>query len=281
MRLQLDKFGKIKHLIHFGQAGILFLCWVLTIALLTRPGSTDGRVGWYFGLCWLTIPILIYLVMVPMWSRARRFANVYAFASLDSFSVILWLSAWAAVASYVSSGKGKGEKEGKSGCDNFKYGSPGRCKLSEAIIVFGVFEMLLFIATAFISFRAVMTFKRTGMMPENLPVGSSGKNDFSAQTQDDFSSNMRNDDDDLDDQPGGGGRQEYAYQKPSLDDAYAPIRQNDHDNDIAHLPAQTPTSPLNHSGLGIHDYDTSYHSGAYAGGGPQLQQPLAMPEPAR
>lgn len=216
--------------------------------------------------------------MVPMWSRARRFANVYAFAAIDSLSVVLWLSAWAAVASYVSAGKGKGDKEDKSGCDNFKYGSPGRCKLSETIIVFGVIEMLLFIATAVISFRAVMTFKRTGMMPENLPAGGSGmgKNDFSAQTQDDFSSNMRNDEEDFDDQPGG-GRQEYAYQKPSMDDEYAPIRQSDHDTDIAHLPAATPTSPLNHNGLGIHDYDTSYNSGAYGGG----QQPLSMPMPER
>jgi translocation protein SEC72 len=231
----------------------------------------------------LTIPILIYLVMVPMWSRARRFANVYAFACLDSFSVILWLSAWAAVASYVSAGKGKGDKKDESGCDNFKYGSPGRCKLSEAIIVFGVFEMLLFIATAFISFRAVMTFKRTGMMPENLPAGGSGmggKNDFSAQTQNDFSSNMRNDDDDFEDQVGGGGRQDYGYQKPSLDDSsYAPVGQYDHDNDLAHLPAETPQSPLNHNGLGIHDYDTSYNPGAvHAGGG---GHPMAMPMPER
>jgi translocation protein SEC72 len=219
--------------------------------------------------------------MVPMWSRARRFANVYAFATLDSVSVILWLSAWAAVASYVSAGKGKGKNTDKSGCDNFKYGSPGRCKLSETIIFFGVVEMLLFIATAFISFRAVMTYKRTGMMPENLPVGGSGmggKNDFSAQTQDDFSSIMRNDDDDFEDQAGGAGRQE--YQKPSFDDAYAPIRQNDHDNDIAHLQAAAPTSPLDHNGLGIQSYDTSYnpgayHQSAYAG------ETLAMPEPRR
>ena len=232
------------------------------------------------------MPILVYLVMVPMWSRARRFANVYAFAALDSFSVILWLSAWAAVASYVSAGKGKGDAKGKSGCDNFKYGSSGRCKLSETIIVFAVFEMLLFCATAMISFRAVMSFKRTGMMPENLPangLGGSSKNDFSAQTQNDFSSNMRNDDEDLDD-PGRSGRQEYAYQKPSLDDAYAPIRQSDHENDIAHLPAVTPTSPLNHSGLGIQTYDTSYRPGpynpsAFSGVGPG--QPLTMPEPRR
>lgn len=50
MRLQLDHFGKVKNFIHIGQAAILFLAWVLTIALLTRDGTTDGRVGWYFGL---------------------------------------------------------------------------------------------------------------------------------------------------------------------------------------------------------------------------------------
>ncbi|KAK5458048.1 hypothetical protein LTS15_004127 [Exophiala xenobiotica] len=256
MRIPLDHFGKIKTYIHIGQAAVLFLAWVLTIALLTRDGSTDGRVGWYFGLCWLTIPILVYLVMVPMWSRARRFANIYAFACLDGLAVILWLSAWAVVASYVAAGKGKGDKEDASGCDNFKYGSPGRCKLSETIIVFGVFEMLLFVATTLISFRTVMTFKRTGMMP-NMQFGGSGSdkpNDFSAQTQDAFSSNMRADEE-LDDDSQ--RRQEYAFQKSEYDEQYAPLHQQEQE-DIVHMPAAQPQSPLNHSGLGIHDYNTAY-----------------------
>lgn len=264
MRLQLDQFGKIKSYIHIAQGVFLFLAWVLTIALFTRGGHTDGRVGWYFGLCWLTIPILIYLVMVPMWSRARKFANVYAFASLDGLSVLLWLSAWAAVASYVAAGKGKGDKEDAEGCDNFKFGTPGRCKLSQAILAFGVIEMLLFIATAFISIRAVMTFKRTGMMP-STQMGAK-PNDFSAQTQDAFSSNMRTDDD-LDDDRENSGRQEYNYQKQSFEDEYAPVRQNDQD-EMVHVPATQPQSPLNHSGLGIQSYDTGY-SGAYGGKGGQ------------
>lgn len=50
MRLQLDQHGKIKTYIHIAQTAVLFLAWVLTIALLTRSGTTDGRVGWYFGL---------------------------------------------------------------------------------------------------------------------------------------------------------------------------------------------------------------------------------------
>lgn len=33
-----------------GQGAVLFIAWVLTIALFTRDGTTDGRVGWYFGL---------------------------------------------------------------------------------------------------------------------------------------------------------------------------------------------------------------------------------------
>ncbi|KIW10254.1 hypothetical protein PV08_11216 [Exophiala spinifera] len=267
MRLQLDQHGKIKTYIHIAQTAVLALAWVLTIALLTRGGTTDSRVGWYFGLCWLTIPILIYLVMVPMWSRARRFANVYAFACVDGLAVVLWLSAWAAVASYVVAGKGKGDKkDGSSGCDNFKYGTPGRCKLSETIIVFGVFEMLLFIATTFFSLRTVMVFKRTGMMPDNAQrypgaVSHDDKpDDFSAQTQDAFSTSMRPDED-LDDEERTGGRgrhPEYAYQKPGYDDdQYAPLHQQEQE-DIVHMQSVLPQSPLDHSGLGIQDYNTAY-----------------------
>lgn len=198
--------------------------------------------------------------MVPMWSRARKFANVYAFAAVDGLSVLLWLSAWAAVASYLSAGKGKGDKENASGCDNFKFGSPGRCKLSEALIAFGVIEMMLFIATTFISFRAVMTFKRTGMMP-TTQMGAK-PSDFSAQTQDAFSSNMRTDDD-VDDDRDNGGRQEYNYNKASFDDEYTPIGQNDQE-DMVHMHAAQTQSPLNGSGLGIQSYDTSYNN-AYQG----------------
>lgn len=209
--------------------------------------------------------------MVPMWSRARKFANVYAFATLDSLSIVLWLSAWAAVASYVDQGKGKGDNTDASGCDNFKFGSPGRCKLSEAIIAFGVIEMLLFAATAFISFRAVMTYKRTGMMP-NTSQPDGHPNDFSAQNQDAFSSNMH---DDVEDGRDNGYRPDYG-QKPSLDDEYAPIVQNDH-NDLAHMPVQQPQSPLNPSGLGIQSYNTAYDS-SY---GRQEDGFLSMPEHKR
>lgn len=59
MRLQLDHFGKVKNYIHMGQGAILFLAWVLTIAIFTRDGTTDGRVGWYFGLVRLSTALSI------------------------------------------------------------------------------------------------------------------------------------------------------------------------------------------------------------------------------
>lgn len=205
--------------------------------------------------------------MVPMWSRARRFANVYAFATLDGVSVILWLSAWAAMASYVASGKGKGEEENKSGCDNFKYGSPGRCNLSTGVTILGVMIMLLFIVTAIFSFRALMTYKRTGMMPFH-PTKT--HDDFVVQSQEAFSSNMRNDEFD-NDHTADARQGRDAYQQQNLDEEYVPIHQADHD-DLGHMNATQPISPLANNGLGLDRYDTSY------GGAHEQHSPVISPD---
>lgn len=94
-----------------------------------------------------------------MWPRARRFGNVYAFASVDALYTILWASAWICLASYVAQGKSLGadtksdsksdsdskttkrasDSDTKTGCDNWHYGSAAKCKLSEATTIIGVF----------------------------------------------------------------------------------------------------------------------------------------------
>jgi translocation protein SEC72 len=216
--------------------------------------------------------------MVPMWSRARRFSNVYAFATLDALSVVFWLSAWAAVASYVSEGKGKGTNEKASGCDNFKFGSPGRCKTSEGVIFLGVIVMLCFAATTFVSFRAVMHYKRTGEMP--TPVG--GNDNFAKQTQDAFSSNIRNDDPFDDNQENldarQGGVSGYGPARRSEDDEYALLHNNDHD-DVSQAQPTQPAGPLGYganSGGVMHDYDTSY-TGSYGQRAPNADYGNAPP----
>jgi translocation protein SEC72 len=88
---------------------------------------------------------LIYLVAVPHFPRARKFGNVYAFATVDGLFAVLWFSAWVAVASYVAQGKSDGEnlpdnkKAKTTGCDAFAYGSPSKCSVSTATVIFGVF----------------------------------------------------------------------------------------------------------------------------------------------
>ena len=278
MRLQLDPSGKFKNLLHALQASLLILSLLLTIALFTRPGSSSPGVFYFFTLCWLTIPIIVYLVMVPMWSRARRFSNVYAFAILDGASILLWLTAWASTASYVASGKGRGDDTKKTGCENFKFGSPGRCKLSTGITVLGVFIMLAFCATAFFSFRALMEYKRTGMMPlhtSGSKYTAQAQNDaeFAQQTQEAFSSNMRSDEFD---EPEADARQGgYAYQEQHDEGRYTPIyheREDDDHHDLAEMQATQPASALGQHGLGTSsnlNYDTSY-SGAHGQHSPTL-----------
>lgn len=62
MRLQLDTTSKIKNYIHIGQAILIALSILLMIAIFTRNGKSDGRVGWYFGLVCLTLLQLLSLL---------------------------------------------------------------------------------------------------------------------------------------------------------------------------------------------------------------------------
>ncbi|KAI1912127.1 hypothetical protein LOZ53_004794 [Ophidiomyces ophidiicola] len=266
--------SRTKTLLHAFQAFIIFLAWAMTIAVFTRDGKTDGRTAWYFALCWFSIPGLIYLTAVPIWPRARRFGNPYAFATVDGMYAFMWFTAWVAIATYVGSGKAKGEnddnnkKNGRKGCDAFAYGSPAKCRLSTGTAVLGAFVFLLFVVTTFLSLRDVMDFRRTGMMPYD---GSDPT--LAAQSKAAFSSNPHEMDEEGDAEfrtgrPGG----LHSNHREDGDD-YALLQQNEAD-DMHHHGARPPpsaydpTAPIapgpSHpagsmapGGL-MHDYDTSY-----------------------
>ncbi|KAK2766075.1 hypothetical protein FQN54_007590 [Arachnomyces sp. PD_36] len=304
MQLPSPNLGRIKTILHAVQAFVIFLAWAFTIAVFTREGATDGRTGWYFGLCWLSIPALIYLVGVPIWPRARRFGNAYAFAFLDILFTLFWFSAWVAVASYVAAGKSAGpgdtgdddeeddsedNKEGKSGCDAFGYGSPGKCKLSTGTVILGVVIFLLFVATSYLSIRNVQHYRRTGTMPD-APTDPS----FAAQSQAAFSSNPAHDFDDDDDRHDhlhhhdglsstGGLNSMGDPERPSRlgrrddDDEYALLHQSELDDGHGGAPGAYDPTATSGGGLGpggivpppagsriMHDYDTSY-GGPYGG----------------
>lgn len=106
--------------------------------------------------------------MVPMWSRAWRFANVYAYAAIDLVYTVLWFAAFVAVSTWNSAGIRAGDKSDSSSgssCAAFGYGSPSRCKISEATVGIGVIICLLFGLTSAISVYGVVKYRRTGILP--------------------------------------------------------------------------------------------------------------------
>ncbi|KAL4932943.1 uncharacterized protein BDV17DRAFT_143947 [Aspergillus undulatus] len=274
--------GRTKNLIHGLQAFLIFLGWALTIAIFTKGGGIDGRSGYYFALCWFSIPGLIYLVAVPMWPRARRFGNVYAFATVDCFYTLLWLVAWACMASYVAQGKREGkdtstdnkndsentnakraeEDENKGGCDNWKYGSASKCHVSTASCIIGVAIFVLFLLTAWMSFRNVMHFRRTGTLPDAVSDPT-----FAAQSKAAFSSNPAQDFDEEDDFRSGRGGLGSSLR--DRDEDYALLHQSEVDDLGSNAGGRSAMhgayDPTNPSSSVLHDYNASEYSTSYGG----------------
>ncbi|KAL4806274.1 hypothetical protein BDV18DRAFT_125180 [Aspergillus unguis] len=263
--------GRTKNLIHGIQGFLIFLGWALTIAVFTKSGGTDGRTAYYFALCWFSIPGLIYLVAVPMWPRARRFGNVYAFATVDCLYALLWLAAWAAIASYVAQGKSEGkdtsdsdsksDDDNKGGCDNWKYGNASKCNVSTASCIIGVVIFVLFLVTAWMSFRNVMHFRRTGTLPDAVSDPT-----FAAQSKAAFSSNPAQDFDEEDDFRSGRGGLGSSLR--DRDEDYALLHQSEVD-DLGNAGGRSAMhgayDPTTSSGSVLHDFNSSEYSTSYGG----------------
>ncbi|KAJ5626763.1 hypothetical protein N7528_004190 [Penicillium herquei] len=291
--------GRTKNAIHFAQAFIIFLAWALTIGIWTKGGSgIDGRTVWYWILCWISMPALIYLAAVPMWPRARRFGNVYAFATVDLLYTIFWFSAWVCLASYVAQGKSIGKTSSDSsssssstsssksrradktvraasttttaatststgsGCHNWAYGNATKCNLSEATTIIGVVIFILFAVTAWMSIRNVMHFRRTGTLPDAVSDPT-----FAAQSKAAFSSNPAHDfeeeeDDFRSSRVGGMGSS-----RSDRDEDYALLNQSEIDDlgnpngRSAMHGAYDPTAST--AGSTIGDYNSTPYGGAH------------------
>ncbi|KAI9807383.1 MAG: hypothetical protein M1833_000127 [Piccolia ochrophora] len=196
MKLPLHYIQKCKVALHVIQGLFIFVAWALTLVVLISKGPDSGRTGFFFALCWLSIPALIYQVMVPMWPRAKKFANPYAFAGIDLLFMILWFAAFISVATWNSAGIKAGEKDKKKhkdakGCDAFDFGSPRRCNVSRGSVVIGVFIFLLFVLASAISVYSAVYFRKNGALPGAVSDFPS----VEAQTKDAFSSNQDEEDD--------------------------------------------------------------------------------------
>lgn len=170
MRIPQSYIQKCKVVAHVFQAIFVFVALCLTIAVMVKDGETAGATRYFLAMCFLSIPAIIYLVMVPMWSRAQRFAHAYAFLAVDALYTLLWFAAFVAVAMWNSSGIKQGAAEKKipdneRNCTTFKYGSESKCNVSKASVGIGAMIFLFFAITTGVSIYYLLKFLREGVMP--------------------------------------------------------------------------------------------------------------------
>ncbi|KAF7560981.1 hypothetical protein G7046_g3178 [Stylonectria norvegica] len=144
-----DLVPRVKLAIHGAQILFAFVAWCLEIAVMrSKKSEVTGQNGWAFGVFFISIPAWIFLVMTPRFSRTRKFAQVHAMLAVDGLMIILWLSAFAAQASYNSGGKcGHG------------------CGISKGVVGLGVFVSLLFGASTFVSAYTLTYYNFHGHLP--------------------------------------------------------------------------------------------------------------------
>lgn len=117
-----------------------------------------------------------------MWTRAWRFANVYAYLAVDLLFALLWFAATIAVGVWQSQGIKKGEKDAadddnadsESECEKWAWGSVSKCKVTKASVGFGVVIFLLWCLTSAISAWMVNKYRKTGVVPGSKESGRGG-----------------------------------------------------------------------------------------------------------
>jgi hypothetical protein len=101
--------------------------------------------------------------MVPMWTRAWRFANIYAYLALDLLFALLWFAATIALGVWQS------------------QASKDRKKVTKAAVGFGVVIFMLWCLTSAISVWMMNKYKKTGIIPGSK---NSGRGAFQPQVDD-------------------------------------------------------------------------------------------------
>ncbi|TQN63896.1 hypothetical protein CSHISOI_11527 [Colletotrichum shisoi] len=140
---------RVKLGLHVTQFVLSFVIWALEIAVFRADNAQIvGNNGWTFGVCFLSLPAWIYLIMAPRWPRTRKLANPYAMVIVDGVFTIFWLSAFASQAAYNTANQ----------CGD-------ACKLSKAIVGLGVFVTLFFAGSTFVSLYTLKYYQFHGALP--------------------------------------------------------------------------------------------------------------------
>ncbi|KAL0943965.1 chaperone-binding protein [Colletotrichum truncatum] len=144
-----ENVPRVKLGLHIVQFVLSFVIWALEIAVFrAKDAKIVGNNGWTFGVCFLSIPAWIYLIMAPRWPRTRKLANPYAMVAVDGVFTVIWLSAFASQAAYNTANQ----------CGE-------ACNLSKAIVGLGVFVTVLFGVSTFVSLYTLKHYQFHGSLP--------------------------------------------------------------------------------------------------------------------
>lgn len=125
-----------------------------------------------------------------MWTRAWRFANVYAYLGIDLLFAFLWFAATIALGVWQGQGVKNGRKdaednededEDRNECATFAFGSMSKCKVTKAAVGFGVVIFLLWCLTTSISVWMMLKYRKTGVVPGSK---NGGRGAFQPQVDD-------------------------------------------------------------------------------------------------
>ncbi|KAJ2968642.1 hypothetical protein NUW58_g10180 [Xylaria curta] len=151
-----DRVPNIKAALHAFQAVLAVVIFALGIVVF-RDGDAKivGNNGWPFGLCFLSIPALIYLALAPRSERTRKIAVPNVMLVVDAVFAIFWLSAFASQAAY-----------------NTANLCGGACNVSKAIVGLAFFELLSWIFTTLISTYTLRYYQQNGDLPGYEKLGA-------------------------------------------------------------------------------------------------------------
>lgn len=127
--------------------------------------------------------------MVPMWTRAWRFANIWAYLGLDLLFALLWFAATIALGVWQGQGTKQGAKDhaeddnidDESDCETWAWGSVSKCKVTKAAVGFGVVIFMLWCLTSAISVWMMNKYRKTGVIPGSK---NGGRGAFQPQVDD-------------------------------------------------------------------------------------------------
>ncbi|KAG8159928.1 hypothetical protein KVR01_010565 [Diaporthe batatas] len=142
-----EKIPLYKLIVHIIQIVLSVTIWVLEI-IVFKGGDINGNNGWTFGVCFLSVPVWIYLIMAPRYPRARRIADPKAMLVFDFIYTVLWLSAFATQAAYNTA----------NDCGT-------ACGPSKAIVGLGVFNTLFWALSTLLSVATHRYYNFNGVLP--------------------------------------------------------------------------------------------------------------------